>query len=251
MREDFRKDGFALVPVRLEVFHGFLFANLDDHAVPLAAQFADLPDLTRFRIGELVRGKRIEYDVHANWKLLCENYSECYHCPGAHPQLHRISEPMPRSARKSEVGACFNGGPMQLREGIDTMSMSGRSSLPTIPGLSHEDTRYVHYYVVYPNMFLSPHPDYVLTHTAWPVSPERTHVICEWLFTKEAVNAEDFDPSDVVEFWDVTNRQDWALCERVQASVTSLGFRQGPYQPTEDCVHTFDSWYAGALVRLI
>jgi Rieske 2Fe-2S family protein len=100
-------------------------------------------------------------------------------------------------------------------------------------------------------MFLSPHPDYVLTHTAWPVSPERTHVICEWLFTKEAVDAKDFDPGDVVEFWDVTNRQDWALCERVQASVTSLGFRQGPYQPTEDCVHTFDSWYASRLVQLI
>ena len=251
MNEDFRKDAFSLVPVRLELFHGFLFANLDEHAVPLATHFVELPDLTRFRIGELVVGKRIEYDVHANWKLLCENYSECYHCPGAHPQLHRISEPMPRSARKSETGACFNGGPMQLREGIDTMSMSGRSSLPTIPGLSHEDARYVHYYVVYPNMFLSPHPDYVLTHTAWPVSPERTQVICEWLFTKEAVNAKDFDPSDVVEFWDVTNRQDWALCERVQASVTSLGFRPGPYQPTEDCVHTFDSWYAGRLVQLI
>src|SRR6185503_17710508 len=60
---------------------------------------------------------------------------------------------------------------------------------------------------------LSPHPDYVLTHTAWPVSPERTRIVCEWLVTKEAI-AKNADASDVVEFWDVTNRQDWSLCER-------------------------------------
>jgi Rieske 2Fe-2S family protein len=250
MGDDFRKEDFPLVPVRLELFHGFIFANLDEQAAPLATFFKELPDLTRFRIDELVCGKRIEYDVAANWKLICENYSECYHCAGAHPQLHRISEPLPRSDRKSETGDCFNGGPMLLREGIATMSMSGKSALPTIPGLTHEDCRLVHYYVVYPNLLLSPHPDYVLTHTAWPISPERTHIVCEWLVTKEAI-AKNADASDVVEFWDVTNRQDWSLCERAQAGVGSRGFRQGPYQPTEDCVHTFDRWYAKQLTQLL
>jgi Rieske 2Fe-2S family protein len=250
MGEAFRKEDFPLVPVRLEFFHGFIFANLDDRAAPLASYFRELPDLTRFRMGELVCGKRIEYDIAANWKLVCENYSECYHCAGVHPQLHRISEPMPRTARKSEVGDCFNGGPMMLREGIDTMSMSGKSGLPTIPGLTHEECRLVHYYVVYPNLLLSPHPDYVLVHTAWPVSPTRTHIICEWLVTKEALSTK-ADASDVIEFWDVTNRQDWSLCERAQAGVSSRGFRQGPYQPTEDCVHTFDRWYATQLTRLL
>ncbi len=250
MGEGFCKDEFPLVPVRIEMFHGFIFANLDERAAPLATYFEELPDLSRFRIGELVCGKRIEYDVAANWKLICENYSECYHCPSAHPQLHRISEPMPRNSRKNEVGNCFNGGPMMLREGIATMSMSGKGALPTIPGLTHEDCRLVHYYVVYPNLLLSPHPDYVLTHTAWPVSPERTHIVCEWLVTKEALNS-NADASDVVEFWDMTNRQDWSLCERAQAGVSSRGFRQGPYQPTEDCVHTFDRWYANQLAPLL
>jgi Rieske 2Fe-2S family protein len=250
MGEDFRKEDFPLVAVRLELFHGFIFANLDEQAAPLATYFKELPDLTRFRMGELVRGKRIEYDVAANWKLICENYSECYHCAGAHPQLHRISEPMPRSSRKSETGNCFNGGPMLLREGIDTMSMSGKRALPTIPGLTFEDCRLVHYYVVYPNLLLSPHPDYVLVHTAWPVSPERTHIVCDWLVTEEAL-ANNADASDVVEFWDMTNRQDWSLCERAQAGVSSRGFRQGPYQPTEDCVHTFDRWYASHLAQLL
>ena len=78
---------------------------------------------------------------------------------------------------------------MRMRDGVETMSMSGKTTLPTIPGLTHDDRRYVHYYVIYPNMLLSPHPDYVLTHTAWPIAPDRTHVVCEWLFTEEAVHA--------------------------------------------------------------
>ena len=68
--------------------------------------------------------------------------------------------------------------------------------------------------------------------------------------TEEAVEKH-ADTSDIVEFWDVTNRQDWALCERTQAGVASRGYRPGPYQPTEDCVHTFDRWYATHLSRLL
>jgi len=131
------------------------------------------------------------------------------------------------------------------------MSMSGKSTVPAIPGLTDKDHHYVYYYVIYPNLLLSPHPDYVLTHTAWPLGPDRTRVVCEWLFTAEAVEAVDFDPGDMVEFWDTTNRQDWKLCERVQAAARSRGLRRGPYQPTEDCVHTFDCWYADRLAPLL
>ncbi|MGD9597896.1 MAG: aromatic ring-hydroxylating dioxygenase subunit alpha [Steroidobacteraceae bacterium] len=251
MGPEFRKDDHGLLPVRSGLFEGFIFLNLDPQAQPLDRYLADLPDLTRFRMPQLRCGRRIEYEVRANWKLICENYSECYHCSLAHPQLTRISEQISRDERGQDIGACFNGGPMKLRDGIETMSMSGRSTLPTIPGLSLEECRYVHYYVIYPNMLLSPHPDYVLVHTAWPLAPDRTRVVCEWLVTADALAAKDFDPSDVVEFWDVTNRQDWALCERAQAGVTSRGYRPGPYQSSEDCVHIFDRWYADRLLGLL
>jgi len=247
MPADFARERHGLVPVRSGTREGFVFLNLDPAAPPLERALADLPDLSRFRIGELVCGRRIEYEVAANWKLLCENYSECYHCPGAHPQLIRISDLISRTERRQEFGACYNGGPMLMREGVQTMSMSGKSTLPAIPGLTADDHRYVYYYVVYPNLLLSPHPDYVLTHVAWPLAPDRTRVVCEWLFTREAVSAPGFDPSDVVEFWDVTNRQDWRLCERTQSAAASRGFLPGPYQPTEDCVHAFDAWYAARL----
>jgi Rieske 2Fe-2S family protein len=251
MPADFCKDGRGLVPVQLGVWQGFVFLNLDTGAPPLERALADLPDLARYRVPQLVRGRRIEYEVRANWKLIVENYSECYHCPGAHPQLHRLTELIGRSERPMEIGACFNGGPMRLRDGVHTMSNSGRTTLPLIPGLSHDDARYVHYYVIYPNLLLSPHPDYVMTHILSPLAPDRTRVVCEFLFVREAVQSPDFDPSDVVDFWDLTNRQDWKLCERTQAGVASRGYRQGPYHPNEDCVHIFDRWYAERLASLL
>jgi Rieske 2Fe-2S family protein len=245
------RSALGLVPVNISLHDGFIFLNLDSKAAPLATQLVDLPDLARFRLPELRCGWRQVYDVQANWKLICENYSECYHCPGAHPQLARISDLISRSSRPMESGASYNGGPMQLRDGIETMSLSGKRSAPLIPGLSADDHRYVYYYLVYPNLLLSPHPDYVLTHTAWPVAPDRTRVVCELLFTREALDGPAFDPADMASFWDLTNRQDWALCERAQLGAGSRGYRPGPYHTSEDCVHAFDRWYAERLAALL
>jgi Rieske 2Fe-2S family protein len=245
------RDGLGLIPVHVGTHEGFIFLNLDSAPAPLALQLEDLPDLTRFRLPELRRGWHRTYEVQANWKLICENYSECYHCPAAHPQLARISDLISRGTRPMEVGGCFNGGPMQLKDGIETMSLSGKRTVPPIPGLSADDHRYVYYYVIYPNLLLSPHPDYVLTHTAWPLAADRTRVECELLFTAEALARPGFDPADMADFWDLTNRQDWALCERAQQGAGSRGYRPGPYQPAEDCVHVFDRWYAERLAALL
>lgn len=245
------REPLGLVPVQAGSRDGFIFLNPDASASPLALQLEDLPDFSRFRLPELRCGWRRTYEVRANWKLICENYSECYHCPGAHPQLARLSDLISRSARPMEIGACYYGGPMQLRDGIETMSLTGKRTVPVIPGLPADDHRYVYYYVIYPNLLLSPHPDYVLTHTAWPLAADRTRVDCELLFTREALAHPGFDPADVADFWDLTNRQDWALCERAQLGAGSRGYRPGPYQAAEDCVHTFDRWYAERLAALL
>lgn len=240
----FRPEEFPLVPVRLETRDGFVFVNIDRDAPALVASLADLPDLARYRLGELRRARRLEYTVEANWKVIAENYSECYHCPAVHPQLNRISD---LSAGGFVTGRSFSGGPMQLRAGFDTMSTTGTTTLPPIAGLAGDDLRLINYYLVYPNLMLGLHPQYALVHQAWPLAPDRTRVTCEWLFPPATIAAPGFDPSDMVEFWDLTNRQDWALCERVQRGAASAGCLPGPYHPSERCVHAFDRWYAEAL----
>jgi Rieske 2Fe-2S family protein len=241
MGEDFNRDDFPLVEAPCDTFAGFIFINLDENAAPLTEYLRDLPDLTRYRLDQLRRGATVEYEIDANWKLICENYNECYHCAMVHPQLHRISDA--NSGGKLERGACFSGGSMYLNEGFSTMTLSGHSNHPVIPGLSKEDHRTVHYYTVYPNFLISPHPDYLLTHTIWPLAPDRSRITCEWFFTREAINKPGFDPSDAVEFWDVTNKQDWGLCVRAQQGAESKGYRPGKYHSHESAVWAFDDWY--------
>ena len=241
--------GFAtadlgLTSVPLTTFAGFVFIHLGG-GDPLRLQYlADFPDLSSYRLGEMKRAHRVEYDIEANWKIAVENYSECYHCPSVHPQLSRIADLV---SGHFEQGACFNGGPMQLRPGFSTMSMSGHSKLGPMPGLPEASAGLARYYVVYPNLMLGLHPDYVLVHTASPRGPHRSRVVCEWLFSPEHLADPRFDATEIIEFWDVTNRQDWALCERVQRGATSTGYREGPYHPSERCVHAFDQWYAERL----
>jgi Rieske 2Fe-2S family protein len=237
---DFALDDQGLVPVRLETWAGFLFVNLDPDAAPLNGYLDDLPaSVAHYPISSLRRARRIDYEVSANWKVIGENYSECLHCPGVHPQLNRLS-PYDRGWNLESRGP-WAGGWMELIDAADTMSVDGGShGRPALEGIGEENLRRVYYIVVWPNMLISLHPDYVMTHQVWPVDAERSHVICEWLFDPRTMAAPGFDPSDAVDFWDLTNRQDWAVCERQQEGTRSRAYVPGRYSLMEDMVHAFD-----------
>ncbi|MEO0420782.1 MAG: aromatic ring-hydroxylating dioxygenase subunit alpha [Pseudomonadota bacterium] len=239
-----------LAPVGVTEWQGYVLVNLDADAPALQTQWQDLPDLSAYALPSLRLAHREVYEVRANWKLLCENYSECYHCPGSHPQLARISDYVGGGDKTApgatHFGASFNGGPMALRDSVGTMSMTGRARLPRIASVPPSDQHLVHYYVIYPNLLLSLHPDYVLLHVLTPTAPDRTRVSCDWLVLPEALRDREAI-EDAVQFWDLTNRQDWQLCERNQDGVRARGYAPGPYHASEECVHAFDAWYAGWL----
>ena len=137
----------------------------------------------------------------------------------------------------------------RLYEGVETMSLDGKSHAPMLPNLAVGQHRTVHYFQLFPNLLISPHPDYVMTHRLTPLAPDRTAVQCEWLFSREAVEQEGFDPSYASEFWDITNRQDWHACEAVQRGVSSRGYRQGPLSPEETTVGRFVGAVRSSSVR--
>ena len=237
---DFDLADNGLLPVALDTWAGFIFINLDADAQPLADYLDDLPAATAaYGMADLRRARRIEYDVAANWKVIGENYSECYHCPGVHPQLNRLS-PYDRGQNLESRGP-WAGGWMELIDTAQTMSVDGAAhGRPPLPGIGEENARRVYYFVLWPNLLLSLHPDYVMTHQVWPVDAERSRVVCEWLFDPRTMAAPDFDPSDAVDFWDLTNRQDWAVCERQQQGTRSRAYSAGRYSLMEDMVHAFD-----------
>jgi Rieske 2Fe-2S family protein len=130
---------------------------------------------------------------------------------------------------------------MQLAGAADTMSVDGHlHGRPPLQGITPEDRRRIYYFLVWPNLLLSLHPDYVMTHQVWPIDAEHSRVVCDWLFDPQTMAAPGFDPSDAIDFWDLTNRQDWRVCELQQEGTSSPAYTPGRYSLMEDMVHAFD-----------
>jgi Rieske 2Fe-2S family protein len=140
------------------------------------------------------------------------------------------------------------GGWMDLEEEAVTMSLTGQGGAPQLPGLSAEERHRVYYLALFPNLLISPHPDYVLSHRLEPLSPTRTLVECRTLFPRGVAEGKGFDGSYATDFWDITNRQDWAACESVQRSAASRGFRPGPISEMEEAVFQFFNMIAAGYV---
>jgi glycine betaine catabolism A len=237
--EDFRKSDYPLLPVAVASWEGFLFVNLSPEPEPFEQAFAPLVDrFSRFNLPGLTVARTIEYDVRANWKLLFQNYSECYHCGPVHPPLARLTPPT--SGENDLVEGPVTGGFMVLNPGHESLTMSGRACGVPVGELPEADMRRVYYYALLPNMLLSLHPDYVMFHTLWPESADRTRISCSWLFHPDTLSNSAFDPEDGIAFWDMTNRQDWHICEQSQLGVASRAYRPGPYSKRESLSVRFD-----------
>jgi len=238
---------YSLHPVRLATWSGFLFVTLSPDTPPLLEHLGAMAHhFDRYRMESLRLGRREAYDVGSNWKILCENYSECYHCFLVHPELNRISHY--RSGETDLVNGAAVGGYMELREPeFNSMTVSGKTARLPFATIDPEDHRRIHYYILYPNMFLSLHPDYIMTHLLWPIAPGRTEIVCDFLFAAEEVSRPGFEPSDAVDFWDATNRQDWKVCERAQLGTQSSSYDRGRLSRLEWMTHTFDRFVADRL----
>jgi glycine betaine catabolism A len=239
--EDFDKACFGLRSLRTEVVGGLVLVDLGGDAPDLDAHVGDLIErLDLYRLSELVRGDQRSYEVEANWKAIAENYNECLHCPGVHPELNALSDSA--SGETFPGAGAWCGGSMTLNEGAETMARNGgRAPRPVIAGLPDAELTSVYYFVLFPNGLISLHPDYVMLHTLWPREPGRTEVTCEWFFEPQTVAGAGFDPSDAVDFWDQVNREDWHVCELAQKGMRSRGYSAGRYTTHEGDVHAFDS----------
>ncbi len=279
----FDKADYSLHPVSLALWEGFIFVNLADSGTRLRSEatarqapgdfislerwFAPLAGkFSRWNLPALRSARRIDYDVRANWKLMFQNYSECYHCLGVHPELSKIS---PHDSAENDLTAGpFLGGFMRIAKGL-SLTMSGNACALGIADSSRAHDRVparngnpsqeiendydheheqdgknrVFYYSIFPNMLLSLHPDYVMVHQLLPKSPERTLIFCNWFFHPEAFEREDFKPEDAIEFWDMVNKQDWHVCELSQQGISSRAYVPGPYSARESIPAAWDREY--------
>jgi Rieske 2Fe-2S family protein len=244
--EDFDKAEWPLHPVAVATWEGFIFINLAAAPEPFAEAFAPLLGrFSRFNLPALAAYRRIDYDLTCNWKFVVQNYSECYHCPLVHPALVKLSPPT--SGENDLFTGPFLGGYMDIVDASESLTLSGRSCGVMVSDLPQDDLKRVYYYSLFPNMLLSLHPDYVMYHTIWPKGPASTLVTCEWLFHPDTLGNPAFNPQDGVDFWDLTNRQDWHVCELSQAGVQSKAYTPGPYSRREGLSAAFDQEVLKAL----
>jgi Rieske 2Fe-2S family protein len=232
---------FGLHPAAIDEWGGFVFAHLEPtRATPLADQLGPIPERTaRYSLAALRRGARLTYEVAANWKVLAENYNECYHCGTLHPELCDIVPEFRRGGGSTldwELG-------IPQREGTWTFTATGTSERRPLPDLDADERVRHKGELVYPNLLLSLCADHVAAFVLVPHGPGSTTVVCDFLFHPDEIARPTFDPTDAVSFWDLVNRQDWSICESVQRGMSSRAFTGGYFAPMEDQSLDIRRWY--------
>ena len=231
-----RKHRAALSLHRVDVatWGGFVFARLEPPAAPgpadpLEAALGEIPArVAAYPLADLRTGARLRYDVAANWKVILENYNECYHCGPVHPELCELVPAFRRGGGDLDWAA---GIPH--RSGATTFTSTGTTRRAPFPGLSEAERTRHFGELVLPNLMLSLSADHVAAFTLWPCSAGQTTVLCDFLFHPAELARPDFDPSDAAGFWDLVNRQDWSICEQVQDGMGSRRFSVGYLAPME------------------
>ena len=228
----FDKADYSLHPVNLALWEGFIFVNLAKAPMPLGEMvravggevFAlEHVDLAPGKTDRVRRAGQLEADVRELFGVLS--------LPGRASELQRVS---PYDSAENDLSeGPFLGGFMSINKGAG-LTMSGNAcALPIEHEHEHEQKARVFYYSIFPNMLLSLHPEYVMVHQLWPQSPERTLIVCDWFFHPDASERDDFNPEDAIEFWDMTNKQDWHVCELSQQGIASRAYEPGPYSSRE------------------
>jgi glycine betaine catabolism A len=191
-----------------------------------------------YRVADLALGRRIEYDVRANWKQIVENFMECYHCSTIHPEL---TEVLPEFA-DGLAAQYFVGHGAAFGDAVEGFTVDGSEGLARLPGVGADQDRRYYAITVRPQVFINLVPDHVVFHRMFPVAVDRTIVRCDWLYLPEVVaSGAPIDHS--VELFHRVNQQDFDACERCQVSMESRAYAGGGVLvPSEHHIEAFHDW---------
>jgi Rieske 2Fe-2S family protein len=242
---------YGLVKVHVREWLGYVWVCLADEPPSfeedvlgaVVTRLGDLTSIENYAVEHLKVGRRIVYDVKANWKLIVENFMECYHCATIHPEL---TEVLPEFA-DGYAAQYFVGHGAEFGAGIQGFTVDGSPGVDRIPGVSDDQDRRYYAITVKPQVFINLVPDHAIVHRMFPLAADRTVVECDWLFLPEVVESgRDLGPS--VELFDKVNLQDFDACERCQPAMSSRAYaRGGVLVPSEHHIAAFHDWVADRL----
>lgn len=237
---------YGLIPVALREWLGYAWVCLAEDPPSfetevmgaVTARLGDLTAIDHYGMAELTVGKRVVYDVAANWKLIVENFMECYHCATIHPELVEV---LPEFAG-GYAAQYYVGHGAEFGAGIAGFTVDGRPGFDALPGLAPEQDRKYYAITIRPAVFVNLVPDHVIFHRMYPLAHDRTVVECDWLYAPDIVESGGvLDHS--VELFHRVNEQDFAACERTQPAMSSRAYRKGGVLvPAEHHIAEFHEW---------
>ncbi|HEV7612192.1 MAG TPA: aromatic ring-hydroxylating dioxygenase subunit alpha [Steroidobacteraceae bacterium] len=251
---------YPLYKISVKEWNGFIFVALSDNP-PLFEKIFDLPlnRLDAWPLGELAVGHVLLKTIHSNWKIFWENYNECLHCPGVHPQLSQLVPIYGRGlleerddpewgAHAADSDPKFKGG---LRSGAATWSLDGKITGIPFPRISDADRQAGHIYMTgLPSVFLVGHIDYVRVVRLLPLGPELTELRVEYLFSPQTLADPQFDIRNVVDFTNLVMTEDAAVCELNQSGLRAGPHARGVVMPEEYVIRQFHEWLRAELARV-
>ena len=238
----FDKADFGLVPLKLEVWEGFIFVNFDPAAGALADFLGDLPEkLAKYRLADLVLTRQKTYTIVANWKFYVDNSQEVYHVPLVHGRT--IENVGPKNTWKFEPSY----GSYMMLYGLFKGSLSllkGDTGFAPIPGMSADQVERHELPWLLPNTHFLGTIDTFWWLTMFPEGPSRTRITVNSCFHRDLVARSDFDEvaAKYYKRLDVTNVEDNDVVESQQKGAMLRHYIPGRFSPWERNVHLFANY---------
>jgi len=256
---DFRRENYQLYGAHLETWGGFLFVNLSDEPASSLTSFlgSEAENVAHWPLADLISVRREVSTLACNWKLFWENYSECYHCPGIHPELCRVM-PIYRegllSHADSRAGApTGNAGDSRARvaPGFVTWTLDGQTKLPLIDGPSAEDRALGAVFASFTaSLFVVAHPDYVRSVRIAARGPEQIELTVDWLLPPGVAERHADELEKMIALGRLIVAQDGRACELNQRGLRSRRHREGVLMPQEAALHEFHEWLRARLAAV-
>lgn len=259
MHADLDTARYGLGTVHVEDWNGLVFVCLADEAPPPPSEFLREMDFAGRDFSRMKLAYSKTHEIRANWKVVVENNSECYHCLANHPELCVVYDWQSLFTTEQEfVDYCDE----RARGEHEVWQMPVRSyhtidnrivvDVPT-PHLEPDptvDDEWGVYLGWEPGVALNISRDLFWVFVPKPVSAGLTELRQMWLVNEDAVEGRDYDLDSLTEFWNVTMQQDRALCEAVQRGMADPGYSPGPLNRRHQRGQAgFYHWYATQILR--
>jgi phenylpropionate dioxygenase-like ring-hydroxylating dioxygenase large terminal subunit len=265
------KTKFSLRPIHLRVLEGLVFICFADQPPALERAERSLrASLGRYGWGDAKVAHRALYSVDANWKLVTENYLECYHCTPSHPEFSRFHSTGKPHQETEELRAAVDAKSRAMgidiplldhweategidQEGVDVYhdaaypgavsgSEDGRPVAPLMGDFTDYDGGFT-YVDVGPSSYFLAYPDHGVVYLFIPREAQKTDMEVLWLVRADAIEGRDYDPARLIWMWDVTSIADKRIIDFNQKGVNSRFYEPGPYTPMEVSTRSFVAWY--------